>query len=89
MENNMKSIWEEIEDVQNYIFNYQINEAFSKLSIIIDDLNQLAILKDDKTVDEVNQIFNEINDAIVNKDYLFVADLLEYRLKKVMKSGLS
>jgi len=89
MENTIKTIWTEIDAVQNFIFDYQINEAFSKLSVLIDDLSDLTTIKDEGTIKKINLIFNEINDAIVDKDYLMVVDLLEYKLKKVLQSGLS
>jgi hypothetical protein len=89
MADRSNAFWQEIEAVQELIFDYRINEAFSRLSAVVDDLNVFMKDKDENTMKRINRVFSDINEAIVNKDYLLVADLLEHDLKKSLKSGVS
>ena len=79
----------ELDEVQKYIFSYDINEAFSKLASVVDSLHTVSLREDNQQTEKINAIFQKINEAIEKKDFLLVADLIEYQLKPTLKTSLA
>lgn len=80
-------LFQELDEVQELIFSYDINEAFSKLASAIDSLQAVSHGEDSGQSAKLNVIFQKINEAIVKKDFLLVADLIEYQLKPAFKES--
>mgnify|MGYP001203675311 CR=1 FL=1 len=79
----------ELNEVEKYIFSYDINEAFSKLASVVDSLHAVTQRENNKETEKINTVFQKINEAIEKKDFLLVADLIEYQLKPTLKTSLA
>lgn len=77
----MADILQLIEEVQQDIFRFHIPVAMQKVAEIIDHLMLLANRLENSTLLQLMGIITHMNQALGNKDYLLLADLLQYELK--------
>lgn len=72
-----------------------LDEAFQSLKDLSDGLTWLVSASDFLRISEMNADFdiekvtdalNDVNEALMNKDYLLVADILEYELYEYFNS---
>ena len=81
----MNEIIQYIDKAQENIFKYNIQEMSDNIANMSIELEKIIINLEDKDRNLLLQIFEYINIALSNKDYLLCADLLEYELKPLMK----
>ncbi|MCC5910845.1 MAG: hypothetical protein JJT76_10455 [Clostridiaceae bacterium] len=69
--------------IRENIFQNNIKTAVKDTLSLVDDINEEVDHNkyDEEQVEILNQIFNAINTSLYNKDYLLLADILEYELK--------
>lgn len=80
-------IWQEIDRAQEQLFAYRVDEAGKTFLTIVDKLQEL--LPHHKEAEKkVLPLLEEMLEAMQNKDYLLVIDLLEFRLKPLMGTML-
>lgn len=76
----------DIDQIEEYIFKFDIGKVATGMVSIIDNLNQLFEGKPEDP--EVERLLETLTNAIQNQDYLLMADLLEYRLKPMVQGLL-
>ena len=80
----MDTLLTSIEEIQNAIFAYEI-ERFTNQFVELTDLliaGMQGLSAQDQTV--LNPVLNAILTSYEQKDYLLLADLLEYELKPLL-----
>jgi len=80
------SILQGLENIQEYIFEYDINKVKSSIQGLIEKLMSLFKEADKDEVKILNEVFSYMNIALANKDYLLLADLIEYELAPFIKN---
>lgn len=80
-------IWQDINKAEEQLFSYRIDEASSTFLAIVDQLQELLSQRPEAE-GQMLPVLEELLEAMQNKDYLLVADLLEYRLKSLLGSWL-
>lgn len=73
-----------IDEIQDNIFEYDIKLAMFNISELIEKLVYITDKLDEVYIKDLNLIFNIMNTAINNKDYLLYSDILEFKLKPFM-----
>lgn len=82
----MKVLIEDIELLQEEIFNGSTAEYIQKIINISEDIqNLLPSLNKDKQ-NHIIELLKHLVIALDNKDYLLVADILEYEFKVLLKT---
>jgi len=78
---------EKIDNIQKAIFDYEIaNVAGNIVSVFQETIDTQTIdVKNPQVLNQFNQLMGECMSALQNKDYLLLADLLEYRMKPMLK----
>ena len=80
----MKRFISSIDQLQDYIFNYQLSTIRDSFIQFINELERVSHdIPNDRKV-EYNQCLLYILQAFENKDYLLLADLVEYELKPLV-----
>lgn len=79
----MHNIIELIDIIQENIFKYNINNIFENISLLVENIVSYI---DVFAVEEIklNKILNWVNISLLNKDYLLLADILEYEFKPLI-----
>lgn len=77
----MDNVINSIEEIQNFIFDFDITTAMNKVSKFIEDLILISSKVSELKLNQFMNILNLMNSALYNKDYLLYSDILEYELK--------
>jgi len=80
------SFVQDIDQIQEYIFQFNIGKVAASMVEVIDNLN--VLLQGQQDNPEVKNILETLTNAMQNQDYLLMADLLEYRLKPLVQGLL-
>jgi hypothetical protein len=76
-----------IDDIQGSVFDYQLKRLSELIIQLVEKLMVLASsLPTDKQV-AMNKVLTAILNSYENKDYLLMADLLEYELKPLLAAN--
>ncbi len=66
-----------------------VNEALKTLQLVMDGLSWCATaitnLVPDISLQEINEQIKEVVEAIENQDYVYLSDLLEYEIMKIVE----
>lgn len=81
------SMFQEVKNIQEYIFEYDINKVKVSLQRLIEKLMFLFKEADKKEVEFLNEVLSYMNIALENNDYLLLADLLEYEFVPFIAKG--
>lgn len=73
-----------LDRVKESVFGYDLSSVSKELEQLIEILQSILMCLDQETTREVNLVFEYINTALGNKDYLLLIDLLEYELKPIL-----
>lgn len=73
-----------VNEIQKAIFSYQIAEVSGKIFMFIERMSTWTILLALEEQIIVNQILGAVLKSYENKDYLLLADLLEFELKPLL-----
>lgn len=79
----MHNIIKLIDVIQENIFRYNINNISKSISLLVDYLVpyiNVFINEENK----LNEILNLINTSLLNRDYLLLADILEYEFRPLV-----
>ncbi|MCT4605039.1 MAG: hypothetical protein N4A64_02895 [Marinisporobacter sp.] len=74
-----------IEKIQEYIFMYDLEKIQKEIIQFTNDFSFFLRNISSKDINVFMEIFEYINIAIKNKDYLLIADLLEFELKPLLE----
>ena len=80
-------MFQEVKNIQEYIFEYDINKVKVSLQRLIEKLMFLFKEADKKEVEFLNEVLSYMNIALENNDYLLLADLLEYEFVPFIAKG--
>lgn len=85
-ENEKMSIELKIEDIQRKIFAYDIEQIPALLTDLMSNIieGQLFDLSDVRKVQIFNRIMQASMEAIQHRDYLLLADLIEFEMSKLL-----
>lgn len=79
----MHNIIELIDIIQENIFKYNINNISKNISLLVENIvSYINVFEVEET--KLNEILNWVNISLVNKDYLLLADILEYEFKPLI-----
>lgn len=82
----MKIILKQIEDIQNKLFlewNPDVlNDVINLIEKFVETLPEMSLVEQNSCLLSLSKL----EKAILNKDYLLVADILEFELKLIVKS---
>lgn len=70
-----------IEQTQDAIFEFNTILVSEKINLLINLLPDILEKANNQLLNDLNRILGYINIALQNKDYLLLADILEYELK--------
>ncbi|QBD85199.1 hypothetical protein EQG73_08260 [Clostridium tetani] len=90
--NYIDNLKEGIDSIYNYISEGKENDALSLIPDFaegIEWLSQVLVLtkdvhKKDLNMDELNDLLNEVVEAIENEDYILVGDLFKYEIYEIL-----
>ncbi|QBD87551.1 hypothetical protein EW636_08250 [Clostridium tetani] len=90
--NYIDNLKEGIDSIFNYISEGKENDALSLIPDFaegIEWLSQILVLtkdvhKKDLNMDELNDLLNEVVEAIENEDYILVGDLFKYEIYETL-----
>ncbi len=83
----MEELLTMIDDIQGSVFDYQLKRLSELIIQLVEKLMVLASsLPTDKQV-AMNKVLTAILNSYENKDYLLMADLLEYELKPLLAAN--
>lgn len=71
-----------IEDINKAVFDYDIDTLMQHINQLIDNLSKIMLNMEDSG--EFQQILQYMMNALENKDYLLLADLLQYELSSYL-----
>ncbi len=78
----MYKIIKDIDEIQELIFKFDIKTAMNYIVELSDRLLSLSESLNSNELQELGEIFNYLNVALSNKDYLLYSDILEFDVKK-------
>ena len=76
-----------IEDIQHAVFDYQIKHLSELIIQLVEKLMLQANQLTGEKQASLNQVLNAILASYEKKDYLLLADLLEYELKPILTAN--
>lgn len=79
------AIAETVERLQQDINAYRISNLPQVLSVLIDELKLLLPLLPEKEQQLLGEIFQLLNTALENQDFLLFSDVLEHELLRILK----
>jgi hypothetical protein len=82
----MEKILSLIDQTESRIFMYDLNALSLELNELVNCIVSILVNVDNEKVEQLNEIVNDINIVLANKDYLLLADILEYQLKHYINS---
>ena len=85
----INSIWDTMENIQEKIFSYNVQEAGNLLADLVEQLSALLPGLEKAKLDVLDEILTYVNTGMQNKDYLLVADFLRYELEPFIRSNLN
>lgn len=79
----MHNIIELIDIIQENIFKYNINNISKNISLLVENIvSYIDVFAVEES--KLNEILNWMNISLLNKDYLLLADILEYEFKSLI-----
>lgn len=80
------TVLEKIDNIQKAIFDYEIaNIANNTVSVFTDIIDTGQInTNSNQALKQLNELMSACLEALQNKDYLLLADQLEYQLKPII-----
>ena len=82
----MKIILELIDVLEQSISEYDIKKLMETVGLLVEELLNVLPEIDEKHVNNINNIFQNTNIALTNKDYLLYQDILEFELKPMLEN---
>lgn len=80
----LENIVYNIKDIEKNIFDYNINNVMKDILSQVDLIYNLANKLNADAISRINNVLKYVTIALENKDYLLLADLLEYELKTIL-----
>ncbi|WP_032121988.1 hypothetical protein [Clostridium amazonitimonense] len=77
----MNEILSNIDEIQELIFNFNIKSSMNCITEMTDSLLIFSNSLNGNELEDLYKIFNYLNMALANKDYILYCDILEYNLK--------
>lgn len=77
----IKNILNIIHNIEDVIYNYNMEELNGLFELIIKELIDKYSLFDNEQVNILNFILNKVNNSFENKDYILLCDILIFELK--------
>lgn len=73
-----------IREVQELLLQFDIPQASQRLIEIFNGLEQIEPQLNEKQQEKFHSALLQLNQAMVNQDYLLTADLLEYEIRPLI-----
>ncbi|MBU3190623.1 hypothetical protein K9O30_15765 [Clostridium bowmanii] len=83
----MKDVLELIDVVEENIVEYDMKKFKETVAVLVEKIFYILPKLDEKYIKHINIIFQNINVALNNKDYLLYQDILEFELKPILKNA--
>ncbi len=83
----INEILENIDEIQDSVFNFSIAIAKEKILVLIDQISKLIIHVVNINLPDLNKILTKLMNGMENNDYLFIADVLEFELKPFLEDN--
>ncbi|MCB2340752.1 hypothetical protein [Clostridium estertheticum] len=80
----MKNILNLIDVVEQSIIEYNIKKLMETVSLLVEEIFKILPQIDERYMKNINNIFQNTNVALTNKDYLLYQDILEFELKPIL-----
>lgn len=80
----MKTILNLIGVVEQSITEYNIKKLMETVALLVEEILKVLPQIDEKYMKNINNIFQNTNVALTNKDYLLYQDILEFELKPML-----
>jgi hypothetical protein len=77
----------EIDEINQDIYDYKISIFTDRIIRLLENISQCIQTGGDEVKQNFNSILNYINISLENKDYLVLADILKYELKKFIEDN--
>ena len=80
------TVLEIIDNIENNIFDYQIENIMNDIANLFSNIieNNIVDLSNSISLNQLNLLMSKCLSAMNNEDYLLVADQLEYNLKPML-----
>lgn len=78
-----------VNDIQDKLFLYKVAELRKGIEHMIMEVSSIIDLLNYEENHIINEIFNLLNTALVNKDYLLYNDILEFELKSFLLAKIN
>ena len=77
---------QKIDEIENSIFDYEINNIMNDIVSVFSQIveNNMIDTNDLSTLNKINMLMGNCINSMQNKDYLLLADQLEYELKPII-----
>jgi isochorismate hydrolase len=78
-----------INNIQDKLFSYRMDELSKNIQLMTKELDNIIDLLNSEENYVINEIFNFLNIALSNKDYLLYNDILEFELKTFLLARIN
>lgn len=84
----MKNLFEIIDDMEVYVYDYDLNAFQGGINQILDTIAPLLETLEERKVVSLSEILGYVNTALSNKDYVLCFDLLKHELRPFLEMNI-